>query len=53
MASLSRPAPNGRFIKGFSQFVKAAPARRADPQDLAPFYENLMAALSSYPNGGH
>ena len=31
MASLSRPAPNGDFIKGFSQFVKASSNQKGRP----------------------
>ena len=80
IASLSRPAPNGHFIKGFSQFVKASSNQKGRPprsglrrpnpllrrtsslstagrptalMEAQPFYESLMAALSSYPNGGH
>ena len=34
MASLSRPAPNGHFIKGFSQFIKASSNQKGRPLDL-------------------
>ena len=34
MASLSRPAPNGRCIKGFSQFIKASSNQKGRPLDL-------------------
>ena len=33
-ASLSRPAPNGHFIKGFSQFIKASSNQKGRPLDL-------------------
>ena len=32
--NLSRPAPNGRFIKGFSQFIKASSNQKGRPLDL-------------------
>ena len=34
MASLSKPAPNGRFIKGFSKFIKASSNQKGRPLDL-------------------
>ena len=34
MASVSKPAPNGHFIKGFSQFVKASSNQKGRPLDL-------------------
>ena len=34
MASLSRPAPNCHFIKGFSQFIKASSNQKGRPLDL-------------------
>ena len=34
MASLSKPAPAGHFIKGFSQFIKASSNQKGRPLDL-------------------
>ena len=34
MASLSRPAPNGHCIKGFSQFIKASSNQKGRTLDL-------------------
>ena len=34
-APMSRPAPNGHFIKGFNQFIKASSNQKGRPLDLA------------------
>ena len=52
MASLSRPAPNGHFIKGFGQFVKASSNQKGRPPKIWPSeVESAIAPHKQFING--
>ena len=51
MASLSRPAPNGHFIKGFSQSVKASSNQKSRPKIWPSEAQSAIAPRKQFING--
>ena len=51
MASLSRPAPNGNFIKGFSQFIKASSNQKGRPKTWPSEAQSAIAPHKQFING--
>ena len=52
MASLSRPAPNGNFFKGFGQIVKASSNQKGRPPKIWPSEaQSAIAPHKQFING--